>query len=70
MEVFPKRKELAIAQTAFRSSRKNLHFSSRFSTKCRSSEGGLKRASLFEVGVFLKVIVSKIHCFVLNDNGY
>ena len=50
MEVFPKRKELAIAQTAFRSSRKNLHFSSRFSTTCRSSEGGLKRASLFEVG--------------------
>ncbi|MBR4923372.1 MAG: hypothetical protein IKY99_07135, partial [Bacteroidaceae bacterium] len=30
-----KRKELAYAQTAFRSSRKILDFSSRFSTKCR-----------------------------------
>ena len=36
MEVFPKRKELANAQTAFRSSRKNHHFSSRSSTKCRN----------------------------------
>ena len=32
---FPKRKELAYAQTAFRSSRKILDFSSRFYTKCR-----------------------------------
>ena len=32
---FPKRKELANAQTAFRSSREILDFSSRFSTKCR-----------------------------------
>ena len=55
MEVFPKRKELADAQTAFRSSRKNLHFSSRSSTKCRS---------LFRlVGINFASLVFGLICF-------
>ena len=57
MEVFPKRKELANAQTAFRSSRKNLHFSSRSSTKCRS---------LFRlVGINFALLVFGLICFCL-----
>ena len=55
MEEFPKRKELAFAQTAFRSSRKFLHFSLRSSTTCRSYNGGLNIALLVEVNGLLKL---------------
>ena len=47
-----KEKELAIAQTAFSSSRERAKNSSRSSTKGRSSNGGLNIASLVDVGVF------------------
>ena len=60
MEEFPKRKELAFAQTAFRSSRKFLHFSSRSSTTCRSPYGGLNTALLVEVNGLLKLNIKII----------